>query len=157
MDSRRINPARPQRLVGSKANVTLESYAGAIVSGSPVQVAMSPDGNLVLSGSEDGEACVWQAQSQRRVTTPGLLVGFDTMCVPVAWHPKQHLIAVSSFGTDHPILLYANESAIEHGVAQSSRRHRKSRRKLGSARGRKASDGAGAGAGAGASGSRRSR
>ena len=55
--------------------------------------------SYVLAGSEDGEACLWNAQTQRRVTTPGLLVGFDTMCLPVAWHPKQHLFAVAAFGT----------------------------------------------------------
>lgn len=141
--SRRVTPNRPATLTGSKAPSVVETYAGAIVTNSPVRACMSPDGTyvhccvrvrggscpllcgaqspptcadwrlrvhaswfnarrFVLAGSEDGEACLWNTQTQRRVTTPGLLVGFDTMCLPVAWHPKQHLFAVAAFGTPRP-------------------------------------------------------
>lgn len=41
---------------------------------------------------------MWDAVTGVRVATPGLLVGFDDMCVDVAWHPTQHLVALVAFG-----------------------------------------------------------
>jgi hypothetical protein len=44
---------------------------------------------------------------QRRLGT----VGFDSPLTAVAWHPKQHVVALGSFGDNAPITLYCRESS----------------------------------------------
>lgn len=90
------------------------SYTGMVIRSSPVRFAVSPDGTWVLCGSEDGEATLWEADTSKKVAlseTEDVFVGYSDRLMDVAWHPTEHLVALCSYGTDRPVLLFANEDS----------------------------------------------
>jgi len=84
--------------------------------------AISPDGQFCMAGSEDGKAYIWELRTGRiavcanyfafvgsagclkcilsallqSVLTPGYPIATSSC----AWHPTQHMVAVTAFGAD---------------------------------------------------------
>ena len=81
-------------------------FTGAHCGFEPVQSCFSADGRYVLSGSMTGGAHVWKSASGVPVD-PAPIRGhrFGQSLTCVAWHPNQHLCAMSSRGDGCPILL----------------------------------------------------
>jgi WD40 repeat protein len=120
--SLRVRPGRPQVLVFGAANVlrlfdlvtftAVRAYPNARCTTSRLEAAFSPDGSLIAAGSEDGELCVWEADSgsvvpARATTASGtpLLIGYSSLLLAVAWSPKAHVLALGAFGLEYPIML----------------------------------------------------
>jgi WD40 repeat protein len=69
-----------------------------------LRCAISPDGDKLVAGGEDGNAYFWDL-------THGELekimeVGYSAPLFDVTWHPSQHAVAFSSFGGDYPIRVF---------------------------------------------------
>lgn len=94
-------------------------YAHASCNGSRVRAVFSPDGRYVMAGSEDGKLRTWEAQSGKMVLQGGPRnIGFTEPLIDVAWHPRQHVVALASFGEDMPVLLYHAEKGEEEVTAE---------------------------------------
>ena len=81
-------------------------FTGAHCGFEPVESCFSADGRYVLSGSMTGGAHVWKSATGVPVE-PAPIRGhrFGQALTCVAWHPNQHLCAMSSRGDGCPILL----------------------------------------------------
>eukprot|EP00903_Cladosiphon_okamuranus_P011632 g10941.t1 len=85
-------------------------FAGGATAESLIRASFSPDGRFVVSGSEKGQVRVWEAQEGKRVRTPLQSLGTACCLRNVAWHPRQHVLALSGYGQDAPVLLYCGEA-----------------------------------------------
>ena len=81
-------------------------FTGVSCGAEHVRSCFSADGRYVLSGSKSGGAHIWKADSGEPVQ-PAAIRGhkFGRTLSTVAWHPSQHLCALSSGGAGCPILL----------------------------------------------------
>lgn len=87
-------------------------YSHVSAATSRIRAAFSPDGRYVVAGSEDGRLRAWEAQSGRSVlahNSPARALGFTEPLVDVAWHPRQHVLAMAAYGENMPVLLYYSE------------------------------------------------
>lgn len=74
---------------------------------------VSPDGQHVLSGSEDGKLYLWDFHTAEPYNTEHLGLSFVGPVTDVDWNSGYHMIAVSGFGDQYPILVFASE--LDHG------------------------------------------
>ncbi|KAJ1451217.1 WD40-repeat-containing domain protein [Pelagophyceae sp. CCMP2097] len=81
-------------------------YKGSHNNACIVRAVFSPDGRVVLAGSDDGKAYAWDVATADRLPLPLSHVGYNAPLCDVAWHPKQHVVAFTCFGGDHPVLVY---------------------------------------------------
>ena len=102
---------------GSEHGAILRAYPGVRVSGrAMVSCGWSPDAQFTFCGSEDGELCIWRADSAVVVEGHGqtsgarslycLGYGASVLMPGVAWHPVQHMVALSAWGDAHPVMLW---------------------------------------------------
>ncbi len=70
---------------------------------------ISPDGQHVLSGSEDGKLYLWDFHTGEVANTEHLGLSFVGPSTDVDWNNEYHMIAVSGFGDQYPILIYVSE------------------------------------------------
>ncbi len=63
----------------------------------------------MLSGSESGQVCVWDARSTAKHSDRLWSIKYGKPLLGVAWSPNEHLIALCAYGEDCPVLLYAAE------------------------------------------------
>ncbi len=82
-------------------------FNGAFCGQDIVRSCFSADGRYVLSGSKDGCAYVWTA-STGMLVEPCPISGhrFGRTLSIVAWHPNQHLCALTTKGDSCPVLLF---------------------------------------------------
>jgi WD40 repeat protein len=110
------------RLFDLNTFVPLRGFPSARCVSSRIDACFSPDGRYIASGSEDGALTLWDVETsaviraQARVGSGRLTdVAFPSAMFGVAWHPSQHLIAVSAFG-NFPVMLVG-----ARGVAAAAR------------------------------------
>jgi WD40 repeat protein len=78
--------------------------------GSPeTQCCFSPDGRLVASGSESGDFLLFDADTGHRLRAAAWELGLASGASGVSWSPTEHVVAFSSFGGEHPILVYEHQ------------------------------------------------
>ena len=97
------------RAVDLRTYTVTMRYPGAVNERVRVRSIYSPCGSLVLAGSEDGRARVWQAESGMLLSR---LEGLGTTINDVAFHPREHLLAVCSLAPNQPILIFASKGAL---------------------------------------------
>jgi len=75
---------------------------------------VSPDGQNVLSGSEDGKLYLWDFHTNEPYNTDHLGLSIVGPATDVDWNQGYHMFAVSGFGDEYPILVFASE--LEEGT-----------------------------------------
>eukprot|EP00047_Mylnosiga_fluctuans_P022912 m.128928 g.128928 ORF g.128928 m.128928 type:complete len:715 (+) comp9423_c0_seq1:39-2183(+) len=109
----RMHPVAPRLLVHARDSIVraidtrtyavVQRFPGAVNSTMRVRSSFSACGSLVLAGSEDGYARVWDADHGT------LLRKYESLGAPVsdaAFHPCDNIFAVCAFAQDQPIILY---------------------------------------------------
>ncbi len=70
-----------------------------------IQFAISPDERYVISGSEDGRTFIWNIEDGQSALLQHICnAGNPITCV--SWSPFEHVIAVSTFKPQHPIMIF---------------------------------------------------
>jgi len=77
---------------------------------------ISPDGQYVLSGSEDGKLYLWDFHTGEPYNTEHLGTSFVGPVTDVDWNQGYHMVAVSGFGDQYPILIFASELEQDDGL-----------------------------------------
>ncbi|XP_068195494.1 jouberin isoform X2 [Antennarius striatus] len=85
--------------------LAVKKYAGATNYRERIYSTFTPCGNFIYSGSEDGMAYVWNADTGDRVAV------FSDLCYPsslhgVSFHPHENMVAFCAFGQSQPVLVY---------------------------------------------------
>ena len=76
-----------------------------------VRAAYSPDGRMVVCGSEDGSLFVWEEESGA-VLLDSWAVGLNGPLLQVAWCPHDHVLACCSYGPHNPVLIYFHDPEV---------------------------------------------
>jgi len=79
-----------------------------------IRSVVSPDGQNVLSGSEDGKLYLWDFHTNEPYNTEHLGLSIVGPATDVDWNQGYHMFAVSGFGDEYPILVFASE--LEEGM-----------------------------------------
>ncbi|XP_029452474.1 LOW QUALITY PROTEIN: jouberin [Rhinatrema bivittatum] len=90
-----------------------KKYIGATNYREKIHSTITPCGTFLFSGSEDGMAYVWNAETGDQVAKyPDL--SYTSPLRDVAFHPHEHMVAFCAFGESQPIIVYI----YDHKVAQ---------------------------------------
>lgn len=84
-------------------------YYGLKCSKMNVKSAVSPDGNYIISGSEDGKFYLWSLFSGTPMQNTKYECEFVDPVVDVCWSNCYNMFAVSGFGRNYPVLVYVHE------------------------------------------------
>ncbi|XP_043943044.1 jouberin [Protopterus annectens] len=95
------------RIIASK------KFIGAVNYREKIRSTFTPCGTFLFSGSEDGTAYVWNAETGDQVAMYYDLC-YSTPLRDIAFHPHEHMVAFCAFGQNQPILVYL----YDHKVAQ---------------------------------------
>lgn len=89
-----------------------------------LKASWSPDGRYFIAGSEDRTmyilfifilfiylySDIWDTQTSQKMHLPTLLDdAYPGVITDIKWHPTEHMICVSCYGGDYPILFYVFE------------------------------------------------
>jgi jouberin len=71
---------------------------------------VSPCGTYLVSGSDCGRVYFWEIETSKLVYTEGKNYHFkENPVYQIAWSPKEHIIALCSFGESEPIRIFAHK------------------------------------------------
>ncbi len=74
--------------------------------------AISPDERYIISGSEDGRTFMWNIDHGQTVQLQHICnAGTPITCI--SWSPYEHVIAVSTFKPQHPVMIFVWDHAKE--------------------------------------------
>jgi len=74
-----------------------------------IRSCMSPDGQYVLSGSEEGTPHMWDYASAIEYSTKQYECSFIGIVTDVDWNPVYNMIVMCGYGKSYPILVYVFE------------------------------------------------
>ncbi|KAI1895771.1 hypothetical protein AGOR_G00110200 [Albula goreensis] len=85
--------------------LAVKKYTGATNYRERIHSTFSPCGSFIFSGSEDGMAYVWNAETGDQVAV------YSELCYPtplrdVAFHPHENMVAFCAFGQNQPVHVY---------------------------------------------------
>ena len=70
-----------------------------------VHFAISPDERYIISGSEDGRTFMWNIEGGQVAQLQHIVnAGNPSTCI--SWSPYEHVIAVSTFKPEHPVMIF---------------------------------------------------
>ena len=92
-----------------KARIISRFY-GLKSSKTNIKSTVSPDGNYVISGSEEGNPLLWSFHSATRERSDNFQIGFVDSVSDVCWNIKYNMISISGFGQEYPVLVYIHEA-----------------------------------------------
>uniref|UniRef100_A0AAQ4P1B4 Abelson helper integration site 1 n=1 Tax=Gasterosteus aculeatus aculeatus TaxID=481459 RepID=A0AAQ4P1B4_GASAC len=85
--------------------LVVKKYTGATNYRERICSTFTPCGNFIFSGSEDGMAYVWNADTGDQVAVYSELL-YPTALHGVSFHPHENMVAFSAFGRGQPVRLY---------------------------------------------------
>uniref|UniRef100_A0A4W4GRG9 Abelson helper integration site 1 n=1 Tax=Electrophorus electricus TaxID=8005 RepID=A0A4W4GRG9_ELEEL len=133
INSLEVHPNGRRLLVHAKDSVlrvmdlrilAVKKYIGATNYTERINSTFSPCGGFIYSGSEDGLAYVWNAETGDQVAVYSEL-GYPTALRGVAYHPHEHMVAFCAFGQSQPIHLYLYDRKVALLEVESMRSLRK--------------------------------
>ncbi len=84
-------------------------YYGLKCSKMNIKSSVSPDGNYIISGSEDGKFYLWSLFSGTPILNKKYECDIVDPIVDVCWNNCYNMFAVSGFGQNYPVLVYVHE------------------------------------------------
>uniref|UniRef100_A0A3Q2Y7Q4 Abelson helper integration site 1 n=1 Tax=Hippocampus comes TaxID=109280 RepID=A0A3Q2Y7Q4_HIPCM len=112
-----VHPSGRCLLIHAKDNVlrsldlrvmTMKKYTGATNQRERLNSTFTPCGSFIFSGSEDGMAYVWNAESGDQVAVYSELCYSSPLC-GVSFHPHENMVAFCAFGESQPVQLYLHD------------------------------------------------
>ncbi|KAK3744974.1 hypothetical protein QZH41_008499, partial [Actinostola sp. cb2023] len=94
-----------------RSSTVVTRYLGASNFKEHIHSALSACGGFVFSGSEDGVAYVWNAETGDLVSVYTSLT-YENAVSDIDFHPMDHMIVFCSFGNSQPILVYKYDSKV---------------------------------------------
>lgn len=87
----------------------LGRFFGSKSSKFPIRSTSSPDGQYIISGSEDGKPYLWDFTTGELVDLKNLGISFMGPVADVAWNSEYHMLAFAGFGDEYPILVFTSK------------------------------------------------
>ena len=82
-----------------------KQYHGIKCLRSHIHFSISPDERYILSGSEDGRTFIWNIDNGQVAQLQHICnAGSPITCI--SWSPYEHVIAVSTFKPEHPVMIF---------------------------------------------------
>jgi jouberin len=94
------------QMLDLRTDTVMCKYVGALNFREHIRSTLTPCGSFLFSGSEDGQAYVWNAESGDLVYIYSKL-GFCNAVCDVTFHPLDNIVAFCSYGESHLIKLYS--------------------------------------------------
>ncbi|XP_028824293.1 jouberin isoform X2 [Denticeps clupeoides] len=91
--------------------MAVKKYTGATNYREQVQSTFTPCSSFIFSGSEDGLAYVWNAETGDQLAVYSEL-GYTTTLRTVAFHPHENMVAFCAFGSCLPIHVYIYDQKV---------------------------------------------
>ncbi|XP_033861135.3 jouberin isoform X1 [Acipenser ruthenus] len=98
--------------------LTTKKYTGATNYREKIHSTFTPCGSFLFSGSEDGMAYVWNANTGDQVAVYSELC-YSSPLRDVAFHPHEHMVALCAFGPNLPVHVYLYDRKIALMEAES--------------------------------------
>uniref|UniRef100_W5NH86 Jouberin n=1 Tax=Lepisosteus oculatus TaxID=7918 RepID=W5NH86_LEPOC len=101
--------------------LVFKKYTGATNYREKIHSTFTPCGSFIFSGSEDGMAFVWNAETGDQVAV------YSELCYPsplrdVDFHPHEHMVAFCAFGQGLPVHVYLYDRKVAQMEADSMKR-----------------------------------
>ena len=84
-------------------------FFGAKCTKQMVKCCISPDGQYLVSGSENGLPFIWDATLEAPIESTKYECNFQDIVSDCDWNPRYNMFAVAGFGQEFPILIYTYE------------------------------------------------
>ena len=78
-----------------------------------VKSCISPDGQYIVSGSEDGKPFIWNTVTHENYRTKKYEAKFLDLVSDTDWNPKYNMFSLTGFGHYFPILIYVYQRTEE--------------------------------------------
>ncbi|KAJ3613669.1 hypothetical protein NHX12_019915, partial [Muraenolepis orangiensis] len=100
--------------------MAVKKFTGATTYRERICSTFSPCGTFLFSGSEDGMAYVWNAETGDQVAV------YSELCYPaalrdVSFHPHENMVAFCAFGQGQPIHVYLHDREVSQLEARTIR------------------------------------
>uniref|UniRef100_A0A4W5PAX7 Jouberin n=1 Tax=Hucho hucho TaxID=62062 RepID=A0A4W5PAX7_9TELE len=105
--------------------LAVKKYTGATNYRERIHSTFTPCGSFIFSGSEDGMAYVWNAETGDQVAV------YSELCYPtalrgVAFHPHENMVAFCAFGQNQPVHVYLYDRRVAQLEVESLKGHSRS-------------------------------
>ncbi|XP_061650787.1 jouberin isoform X2 [Phyllopteryx taeniolatus] len=91
--------------------MTMKKYTGATNRRERISSTFTPCGSFIFSGSEDGMAYVWNAETGDQVAVYSELCYSSALC-SVSFHPLENMVAFCAFGESQPVHIYLHDRKV---------------------------------------------
>uniref|UniRef100_K1S444 Jouberin n=1 Tax=Magallana gigas TaxID=29159 RepID=K1S444_MAGGI len=110
------------RMFDLRVQRVMQKYIGALNFREEIHSTLTPCGSFVFSGSEDNFAYTWNTETGDQVAMFSEL-NYQFPVTDVAYHPRDHMMALCALGDNQPILIYNYDPKVAQIDAGLSPRH----------------------------------